>query len=216
MLRTTLVFIFSILLSFSSSFAQEQPLRVGVAGLTHTHVHWILGREDKGDIQLVGMVEPNKDLAQRYADQYGYSMDLVFDTLEEMIAATQPEAVTAFGTIYNHLEVVQVCAPKGIHVMVEKPMAVSLDHAKKMAALAQKHNIQLLTNYETTWYPTNHKAKELLEQGKVGDLRKVIVRDGHRGPAKLGINQEFLDWLFDPWKMAVVLLWILVVMEPIL
>ncbi|WP_422349341.1 Gfo/Idh/MocA family protein [Flagellimonas sp.] len=198
MLRTTLVFIFSILLSFSSSFAQEQPLRVGVAGLTHTHVHWILGREDKGDIQLVGMVEPNKDLAQRYADQYGYSMDLVFDTLEEMIAATQPEAVTAFGTIYNHLEVVQVCAPKGIHVMVEKPMAVSLDHAKKMAALAQKHNIQLLTNYETTWYPTNHKAKELLEQGKVGDLRKVIVRDGHRGPAKLGINQEFLDWLFDP------------------
>ncbi|WP_420401157.1 Gfo/Idh/MocA family protein [Flagellimonas sp.] len=198
MLRTTLVFIFSILLSFSSSFAQEQPLRVGVAGLTHTHVHWILGREDKGDIQLVGMVEPNKDLAQRYADQYGYSMDLVYDTLEEMIAATKPEAVTAFGTIYNHLEVVQVCAPKGIHVMVEKPMAVSLDHAKKMAALAQKHNIQLLTNYETTWYPTNHKAKELLEQGKVGDLRKVIVRDGHRGPAKLGINQEFLDWLFDP------------------
>ncbi|MEX0361949.1 MAG: Gfo/Idh/MocA family protein, partial [Allomuricauda sp.] len=198
MLRTTLVFIFSILLSFSSSFAQEQPLRVGVAGLTHTHVHWILGREDKGDIQLVGMVEPNKDLAQRYADQYGYSMDSVFDTLEEMIAATKPEAVTAFGTIYNHLEVVQVCAPKGIHVMVEKPMAVSLEHAKKMAALAQKHNIQLLTNYETTWYPTNHKAKELLEQGRVGDLRKVIVRDGHRGPAKLGINQEFLDWLFDP------------------
>ncbi|TMU55341.1 Gfo/Idh/MocA family protein [Flagellimonas algicola] len=198
MLRTTLVFIFSILLSFSSSFAQEQPLRVGVAGLTHTHVHWILGREDKGDIQLVGMVEPNKELAQRYADQYGYSMDLVYDTLEEMISATQPEAVTAFGTIYSHLEVVQTCAPKGIHVMVEKPMAVSLDHAKKMAALAQKHNIQLLTNYETTWYPTNHKAKELLEQGKVGDLRKVIVRDGHRGPAKLGINQEFLDWLFDP------------------
>ncbi|WP_431125070.1 Gfo/Idh/MocA family protein [Flagellimonas flava] len=198
MLRTTLVFVFSILLSFSSSFAQKQPLRVGVAGLTHTHVHWILGREDKGDIQLVGMVEPNKDLAQRYADQYGYSMDLVYDTLEEMIAATKPEAVTAFGTIYNHLEVVQVCAPKGIHVMVEKPMAVSLDHAKKMAALAQKHNIQLLTNYETTWYPTNHKAKELLKQGKVGDLRKVIVRDGHRGPAKLGINQEFLDWLFDP------------------
>ena len=198
MLRTIIAFCFCVFLNLPSTFAQEQPLKVGIDGLTHTHVHWILGREDKGDIEIVGMVEPNRDLAQRYADQYGYSMDLVYDTLEEMIAAAKPEAVTAFGTIYSHLEVVQACAPKGIHVMVEKPMAVSLDHAQKMAALAQKHNIHLLTNYETTWYPTNHKAKELLDQGKVGDLRKVIVRDGHRGPAKLGINQEFLDWLFDP------------------
>ncbi|SHG52918.1 Gfo/Idh/MocA family protein [Flagellimonas flava] len=198
MLRTVLVFLFCFILNVPLSFSQEKPLRIGIAGLTHTHVHWILGREDLGDVEVVGMVEPNRDLAQRYANQYGYSMDLVYYTLDEMIAATQPEAVTAFGTIYNHLEVVETCAPKGIHVMVEKPMAVSLDHAKKMAALAQKHNIHLLTNYETTWYPTNHKAKELLDQGKVGDLRKVIVRDGHRGPAKLGINQEFLDWLFDP------------------
>ncbi len=198
MLRTIIVFTCCILLNFPPTFSQDQPLRVGIAGLTHTHVHWILGRQDMGDIKVVGMVEPNRDLAERYSQQYGYSMDLVFNTLDEMIAATQPEAVTAFGTIYSHLEVVQACAPKGIHVMVEKPLAVSLDHAQKMAALAKKHNIHLLTNYETTWYPTNHRAKELLNQGKVGDLRKVIVRDGHRGPAKLGINQEFLDWLFDP------------------
>jgi predicted dehydrogenase len=178
--------------------AQEKPLKVGVAGLTHTHVHWILGREDLGDIELVGIAEPNRELAQRYADQHGFSMDLVYNSLEEMIAVTQPEAVTAFGTIFDHLSVVETCAPKGIHVMVEKPLAVSLDHAKKMKALAEKHNIHLLTNYETTWYPTNHRAKELLEEGKIGDLRKVIVRDGHRGPVKIGVNKEFLDWLQDP------------------
>ncbi len=198
MLRYAITFICCFIMTFPNSLAQENPLRIGVAGLTHTHVHWILGREDIGDIEIVGIAEPNRDLAQRYANQHGYSMDLVYDSLEEMIAATKPEAVTAFGTIYDHLEVVETCAPKGIHVMVEKPLAVSLDHAKKMAALAKKHNIHLLTNYETTWYPTNHKAKELLEEGKVGDLRKVIVRDGHRGPSKLGINSEFLDWLLDP------------------
>lgn len=196
--RTIIALIFATLLTIPNTKAQEEPLRLGIAGLTHTHVHWILGRADKTDVKIVGMVEPNRDLAQRYADQYGYSMDLVYNTLDEMIADTKPEAVAAFGTIYAHLEVVEQCAPKGIHVMVEKPMAVSLDHAQKMAALAQKHNIHLLTNYETTWYPTNHRAKELLDEGKIGALRKVIVRDGHRGPAKLGINQEFLDWLFDP------------------
>ncbi|TAI47846.1 Gfo/Idh/MocA family protein [Flagellimonas allohymeniacidonis] len=198
MLRYTLLFFLCFTMVHASLLSQENPLKIGVAGLTHTHVHWILGREDIGDIEIVGIAEPNRDLAQRYSEQHGFSMDLVYDSLEEMLAATQPEAVTAFGTIYDHLGVVQTCAPKGIHVMVEKPLAVSMDHAKKMKALAEKHNIHLLTNYETTWYPTNHKAKAILDEGKIGEVRKVIVRDGHKGPAKLGINQEFLDWLLDP------------------
>src|SRR5690606_40596134 len=105
---------------------------------------------------------------------------------------------TAFGTIYEHLNVVKVCAPKGIHVMVEKPLAVSLDHARKMEALAKKYNIHLLTNYETTWYASNHKARELLNEGAIGDIRKVVVRDGHKGPKQIGVNNEFLNWLTDP------------------
>ncbi|MBT8308053.1 MAG: Gfo/Idh/MocA family oxidoreductase, partial [Maribacter sp.] len=114
------------------------------------------------------------------------------------IEATHPEAVSAFGTIYEHLEVVEKAAPLGIHVMVEKPMAVNLEHAKKMEALAKKYNIHLLTNYETTWYPTNHKAYKLVEQDAIGAIKKVVVRDGHKGPKKIGVNKEFLVWLTDP------------------
>ncbi len=198
MVRFILVCLTFALMPVTKLFSQTEPLKIGVAGLTHSHVHWILGREDLGDVKIVGIAEPNRELAQRYADQHGFSMDLVYDSLEEMIKATQPEAVTAFGSIYEHLQVVETCAPKGIHVMVEKPLAVSMDHAKKMKALAVKHRIHLLTNYETTWYPTNHEAKQLLDNGKIGELRKVIVRDGHRGPVKIGVNKEFLDWLQDP------------------
>jgi len=188
-----------ILFAYFSALGQNPPLKIGVIGLTHTHVHWILGGTERGDYEIVGIVEPNRDLARRYAEQHGYSMDLVYDTSEELLAATRPEAVTAFGTIYDHLEVVETFAPLGIHVMVEKPLAVSLKHAKKMQALAQKHNIHLLTNYETTWYPTNHRTYELVkEEEAVGDIRKIVVRDGHRGPKKIGVNSEFLDWLTDP------------------
>jgi len=179
-------------------FAQDEPLKIGVVGLTHTHVHWILGSEENSEFKIVGIVEPNRDLAKRYTEQHGYSMDIVYDTMEDMINATQPDAVTAFGTIFQHLEVVETCAPKGIHVMVEKPLAVSLEHAKKMKALAKEHNIILLTNYETTWYPTNHRAKELVEDGAVGYIRKVVIRNGHKGPKKIGVNSEFLEWLTDP------------------
>ena len=193
--------LFSILFMNTQTIKSQkksEPLKVGVVGLTHTHVHWILGRPDRGDIKIVGIVEPNRELAKRYAKQHGYSMKLVYDTMEEMIAATNPEAVTAFGTIYDHLNVVETCAPLGIHVMVEKPLAVSLAHAKKMKALAKKHNIHLLTNYETTWYATNHKTYEMVHNGAIGDLRKIVVHDGHKGPIELGINKEFLDWLTDP------------------
>ena len=195
--KNILFFSIIFLLSFKLS-AQDKPIKLGVIGLTHGHVHQILGRKNVGDIKIVGIVEPNKDLAERYTKQHGYSMSIVFNTIESMVKNTKPDAVAAFNSIYEHLEVVEVCAPLGIHVMVEKPLAVSLKHAKKMEKLAKKHNIHLLTNYETTWYPSNHKAKRLVESGKIGDLRKVVIRDGHRGPKKIGVNSEFLDWLIDP------------------
>ena len=179
-------------------FAQENPFKIGVIGLSHSHVHWILGDMDRQDIEVVGIVEPNQELAQQYADQYGYSMTMVYKTMDELLSDVRPEAVTAFGSIFEHLAVVEKFAPEGIHIMVEKPLAVSVDHAKKMQALAKKHNVHLMTNYETTWYPTNHEAKALLDSDKIGDVRKVIIRDGHKGPKKIGINKEFLEWLTDP------------------
>ena len=118
------------LLSFNL-IAQDKSIKIGVIGLTHSHVHQILSREDIGDIEIVGIVEPDKDLAQRYSKIYKYPLSMVFNTIEDMIQAKKPEAVTAFNSIYGHLEVVEVCAPLGIHVMVEKPLAVSLKHAKK-------------------------------------------------------------------------------------
>ncbi len=187
-----------ILLSVLSTYSQKKALKLGVVGLTHGHVGWILSREDLGDVEMVGIVETNRDLVKRLSEQHGFSLDLVYDTMEEMIEAVHPEAVAAFGNIKDHLTVMETCAPKGIHVMVEKPLAVSYDHAKKMEVLAKKHDIELLTNYETSWYPTNEKAHELLNAGKVGEMRKVIVRDGHKGPKKIGVSKEFLEWLADP------------------
>lgn len=184
---------------FTNMSGQKNPIKIGVVGLTHTHVHWIFNSNASEAFEIVGIVEPNEALAARYAKQYQFSMDLVFNTLEALIEAKHPNAVTAFGTIYDHLKVVEICAPAGIHVMVEKPLAVSLEHAQKMKNLADKHGIHLLTNYETTWYPTNHKAFELIKQDTViGSLRKIVVRDGHKGPKKIGVDDEFLAWLTDP------------------
>tara|TARA_R110001606_G_scaffold93556_2_gene207759 strand:+ start:1284 stop:2387 length:1104 start_codon:yes stop_codon:yes gene_type:complete len=187
-----------LILSINSSIAQDSALKLGVSGLTHGHVGWILSRDSQTDIKMVGIVEPNKQLAQRLSNEFGFSMDMVFDTMDEMIKKVKPDAVAAFGNIKEHLNVVESCASKGIHVMVEKPLATNLEDAKKIEALAKKYKIHVLTNYETSWYETNVKANDLLEKGTIGDLRKVIIRDGHKGPKKIGVSDEFLEWLSDP------------------
>jgi predicted dehydrogenase len=162
-------------------------------------VHWILGSEKIGDIEIVGIVEPNRDLARRYSKLHGYSMDIVFNTIEEMVEKTHPEAVTAFNTIYDHLQVVEYCAPRKIHVMVEKPLAASLEHARKMDSLARQYDILLLTNYETSWYGSNYEAFRLvIKEKKIGELRRMIFYTGHPGPVEIGCNEEFLEWLTDP------------------
>ena len=189
-----------ILISFCCcSFAQEAtPLRIGVAGLTHDHVHGILSRAQRGDFIIVGIAEPDRALAERYLKRYNLPASLLYSSLDEMLDRCKPEAVAAFNSIYEHLAVVKACAPRKIHVMVEKPLAVSIDHAKQMQQLAKQNGIHLLTNYETTWYSSNHKAYELLDS--IGDIRKVVIHDGHQGPKEIGVTKEFLSWLTDPVK----------------
>ncbi len=184
---------------FNSVYSQgSQKVRLGVAGMTHGHVNWILNSMEGANYEVVGFTEENDTLAQRLFTSYGIPAELRFHSLKEMIQNAAPEGILAFNSIYEHLEVVETCAPEGIHVMVEKPLAVNPDHARKMADLARENNILLLTNYETTWYGTTSQVIELLNKKSLGEIRKVVVRDGHQGPQEIGVNHEFLVWLTDP------------------
>lgn len=191
-----LTFLFTAIIAFSSIAAE--PVRIGIAGLSHSHVVPLLRNHQSENMQIVGIAESDTALARRYAQRYGIDQSLFYNSLEEMLDKTKPEGVVTFTSIYEHLQVVQACAPRGIHVMVEKPLAVSVKHAKTMIELAKKYKILLFTNYETTWYPSHYLSEEMIEKGELGELRKIIVYDGHKGPKEINVDSEFLDWLTDP------------------
>ena len=196
---TKIVFIVTACLVAVVAPAQHMPVRIGIVGLTHDHIHGLLGRAEKGDILIVGIAEPDSALARKYAQRYGFDMQLVHSTIGEMLRHGRPEAVMAYNDIFGHLEVVQACAPQGIHVMVEKPLAVSREHAATMSALAKKHRIHLLTNYETTWYGSNATAYAIAHKEKaIGAIRKIAFHTGHQGPVEIGCSPHFLSWLTDP------------------
>ncbi|MDR1779939.1 MAG: Gfo/Idh/MocA family oxidoreductase [Tannerella sp.] len=196
-----LTLIVACLLTAQSLWAQQDvPVRIGVDGLTHDHISGLLRDFGKRtDIQIVGIAEKNKTLVERLAKRFGFDPSIVYDDLETMIEKTHPQGVVAFNSIYEHLHTVEVCAPRGIAVMVEKPLAVSNEHAAKIAELAQRYKALVLTNYETSWYPSNYKAFEMaVSDPQIGAIRKVVVCDGHKGPREIGCSEEFLAWLTDP------------------
>ncbi|MFT3750272.1 MAG: Gfo/Idh/MocA family oxidoreductase [Agriterribacter sp.] len=194
-----LFFIIACLFSFCLVNAQIQPVRIAVAGIAHGHSGWILGHKPVDYMTLVGVYEQDKGLLQREARHYKLDEHILYSELNAMLDKVKPEAVVAFGSIYDHMAVVRACAPRGIHVMVEKPLAVSVKDALEMDALAKKYNVLLLTNYETSWYPSTAKAYQLIyDSSYIGNLRKAVFHHGHEGPKEIGVSDDFFNWLTDP------------------
>jgi glucose-fructose oxidoreductase len=193
-------FVASLLLP-TLSFAQSSsaPIPVAIVGLEHGHIAGFLPQFPKQhEFELVGIVEADKALANRYQTKYHLDPSLFYSTMDEMVAARHPKALLVYTPVGEHRRVIEQAAQHGLSVMVEKPLTLSLDDALAIRKVANQHHIQVLVNYETTWYASNRAVYNQINEGKLGDLRKVVVHDGHEGPAEIGVQPEFLKWLTDP------------------
>ena len=204
--RNLFAVVFALLIGFAAgpAFAQGKtvsnaPMRVAIAGLAHGHVFGFFQQYLHSPlIQIVGIEEPDHAFALRVAKQYNIDTNLLYADLDDMLAKTHPQAVLTYTNTFDHRKVVEICARHHVDVMMEKPLAVSLADARAMQRAAEAGRIEVMVNYETTWYRSNRAAYELLHQGAIGDLRKFVARDGHSGPKEIGVGPEFLSWLTDP------------------
>ena len=179
--------------------AAPPPLRLAIVGLVHGHVRGFLDRiKDRPDVQLVAIMDPDAALLEGYREKYGLTREQAHSSLEGMLDGVKPAAVAIFTSTNDHPNVVEACAARGIHVMMEKPLAVSVSHGRRMAEAAARGRIHVLVNYETTWYPSNAAVYRAVREGALGPVRKMVAHDGHRGPREIGVQPEFLAWLTDP------------------
>ena len=179
--------------------AEEAPLRVALAGLVHGHAFGFFDQfQRRTDLQVVGIAEADRQLTAQFAKRYSLEPGLFYSDLEEMLRKTHPQAVLAYTNTYDHRRVVEICARYSVPVMMEKPLAVSLEDARAIEKAARAAKIQVLVNYETTWYRSNQAAYDLVHGSAIGEIRKIVVHDGHRGPKEIGVGPEFLAWLTDP------------------
>jgi glucose-fructose oxidoreductase len=179
--------------------AQQPPVRVAIVGLEHGHVVGFLHEFPRQqDAKLVGIVDSDRALRARYQQEFHLDPGLFYNTVDDLFAHQHPQALLVYTNIAEHRRVIEAAAAHGVDVMVEKPLTLSVADALAIRRVARDHRIQVLVNYETTWYASNAAIYQLLKQGRLGDIRKVIIRDGHQGPKEIGVQPEFLRWLTDP------------------
>jgi predicted dehydrogenase len=179
--------------------AQTPPARVAIVGLVHGHVSGLLDQlPQHAEVELVGIADPDAALRDKYAAQYHLAKPLFFPSEAAMLDATHPQAVLVYTSIAGHRAAIEEAARRHIAAMVEKPLATTLADALAIRQIARAQQVPVLVNYETTWYASNKAAQTELEAGRLGPLRKLVVHDGHKGPAEIGVPPEFLKWLTDP------------------
>jgi len=192
----------TILLTLLALFpATGQETRIAVVGLIHSHVWGHLGRMIQGEpARLVGIAETRADLIEE-AKRRGAPPSVFFDDYRKMLEEARPDIVWAFIENNRHLEIVEACAPRRIHVMFEKPLASTYKDALAIRELARKHGIQVMTNYQMAWWPSQYAAKSLAQSGALGQLWRIRGIVGHGGPGgPTGLNRYFFEWLTDPVK----------------
>ncbi len=176
----------------------QQKLRVVVAGLNHDHIYNILNAYSKGTVEIAAIAEPSKPLQEKFARRFHLPQNLFYQDLKKAVLAAKPDAVLGYCEVAGHLGIVQICAPLGIPVMVEKPLAATLQQAQQIRALAIQYHVPVLTNYETTWYSSYQDVYNTIGQDSIGSIKKMVFHDGHQGPREIGCSPEFLSWLTDP------------------
>lgn len=175
------------------------PVKVAIVGLVHGHVEGFLDQlPQHHEVKLVGIAEANPALVAKYEKKFGLPASLFYKDTESVLSAAHPQAVLVYTSIADHRKVIETAAAHGVNVMVEKPLTISLEDALAIRRAAREHHIQVLVNYETTWYASNRAAYDELEAGRLGPVRRVVVHDGHQGPKEIGVPPEFLGWLTDP------------------
>lgn len=173
--------------------------RLGVIGFAHMHVNTLMGYfKGLPNVKWVACADTVPEVPELVEIRNSRAANLkevavkqigipkVYADYREMLAKEKFDLVIFCPENAQHGEVAEAIAATGTNMLTEKPMAASLAEALRMTRACAAHGVELFINWPTTWTPAVRKAKELLDQGLIGDLWEVKSRAGSLGPMSHG------------------------------
>ena len=151
----------------------EQRVRYAVVGLGYIGQIAVLPAfaHAKENSELRALVSGDPDKLARLGEQYGVGGLYGYDQFEECLDSGDVDAVYIALPNHLHRQYAVAAARKGIHVLCEKPMAVTEEECEQMIEAARSNRIRLMIAYRLHFEKANLKAIEIARSGKLGELR---------------------------------------------
>lgn len=163
-------------------------VRVGMIGcgaISHAHLR---SYAKSGRAQIVAVADPIRAVAEARAQEYDAK---AYTDFADLLRAEDLQAVSICTPPPSHREITEKAASRGLHVLCEKPLAMSVAEGQAMVAAAKRANVLLLTAFCNRFYTPIAKAKQWIDAGKLGPLHHLRIRFA-------GVELMAGTWLADP------------------
>ncbi len=160
----------------------ERRLRMGIAGLGRAFTLMLPTLVADPRVELVAAADPRADATRRFAADFGAR---TYDTVEALCADTDIELVYVATPHQHHAAHVATAAAHGKHVLVEKPMAITLAECRQMIAAIERAGVCLIVGHSHSFDRPILRAREIIASGAVGAVRMINA-------------QYYTDFLYRP------------------
>lgn len=149
-------------------------MNVGIIGCGVAMEHHICGILSSENVRLAGLCDLDLNRAEAAVKKCGQGK--AYNDFKKMIVDEKLDAVHVLTPPKTHVDVALYCLNQGVNVLVEKPMAITVDEVDQMVNAAKEHNVKLCVMHNHKFDPQIKKAKDLLDKGVIGDVLSVECR----------------------------------------
>jgi predicted dehydrogenase len=149
---------------------ETRTLKVAIAGLGVGSTQIIPALAEMPGMKLVAAADFRKDALETFRRKYG---GRGYDSVEKLCEDPEVEAVWVSTPNQFHCEHVITAAERGKHVVVEKPMALSIAECEKMVAAVEKNKVKLLCGHTQSFNPAIRAMRQVMQSGELGALRAL-------------------------------------------
>jgi phthalate 4,5-cis-dihydrodiol dehydrogenase len=164
------------------ALAPEGRLRLGIAGLGRAFTLMLPTLTAHPRLRLVAAADPRAEARDRFARDFRAR---AYDSVEALCADPCVDAVYVATPHQHHAEHVIAAASRGKHVLVEKPMALSMDEASAMIEAADRAGVHLVVGHSHSFDAPIRRAREIITGGSLGRVRMITA-------------MNFTDFLYRP------------------
>jgi predicted dehydrogenase len=174
----------------------NQPIRIGVIGLGQIAVKAHLPGYDKVKGCSIKAIQSNREEhAKRVAAQYG--IPHIYKDWKKLLESDHVDAVSICTPNFTHLPIALKALKEGKHILVEKPLGLSLSEVKTIIQAAKKYRRVLMVHHNMRFDPAVRTARKLLSRNVIGKVFAFKSTLSHRGPQAWN---PLAQWFFDKKK----------------